>query len=42
MLYHGPVGLPQDAVRGPAIMRCKLSPNSRFQSKATDIAVRIE
>ena len=41
MLYHGPVRVAADAAVGPAIVRCELSPNSKFKSSPTDIAVEI-
>ena len=42
MLYYGPVRVPQDAVKGNAVMRVEMPPQSRFKSFATDIPVVIE
>ena len=41
MLCEGPVRVPDDAANGKAIMRCELSPNSRFRSFPNDLPVVI-
>jgi hypothetical protein len=41
MLAHGPVRVPADAKKGPAIMRVELPETSTFRSFPTDIPVVI-
>ncbi len=39
---HGPVGVPEDAEPGPAIVRVRLPETSKFKSRATDIDVELK
>jgi hypothetical protein len=41
MLYHGPVRVPSDARPGKAVVRVELAKDSKFQSLATDIEVKL-
>ena len=41
MLHHGPVRVPDDAQPGKAVVRVELSPGSKYESAATDIAVEL-
>jgi hypothetical protein len=41
MLHHGPVRVPGDAQAGQAVLRVELPETSKFQSTATDIAVKL-
>ena len=42
MLYHGQVGVADDAKPGKAILRVKIEPGKGYDSKPTEIAVLLE
>jgi hypothetical protein len=41
-IYRGPVRIPKDAAKGPAIMRVRLPDSSAYESYVTDLPVTIE
>lgn len=41
MLYHGPVRVPENARPGTAIVRVRLSKDSKFKSIPTDIKIEL-
>ena len=41
-IYHGPVKIPKDAAKGPALLRVRLPDSSAYESFTTEIPVTID